>query len=139
MAIDVTTPVGQVRLLIADMSEDTTRQILTNTMIEGYLAISGVTQPYENVRSWSIRRAAASALDAIATSETLVSKAIRTQDLSTDGAKVGAELRAQAKALRDQAQADEDLADDGSYMGVVEFSPYPDRSTGEATERGWWW
>lgn len=138
MAIDVTTPVGQVRLLIADMSEDTARQILTDSMIEGYLAISGVTQPYEDVRSWSIRRAAASALDAIATSETLVSKVIRTQDLSTDGAKVGAELRAQAKALRDQATADEDASYDDDSFGVLEFNPYPSGGP-ELTERAGWW
>lgn len=138
MAIDVTTPVGQVRLLIADMSEDTARQILTDTMIEGYLAISGVTQPYEDVPSWSVRRAAASALDAIATSETLVSKVIRTQDLSTDGAKVGAELRAQAKALRDQATADEDASYDDDSFAVLEFNPYPPGGPELTERRGWW-
>lgn len=138
MPIDVTTPVGQVRLLIADMSEDTARQILTDTMIEGYLAFSGVTQPYEDVPSWSIRRAAASALDAIATSETLVSKVIRTQDLSTDGAKVGSELRAQAKALRDQAKVDEDAYYDDDSFGVLEFNPYPPGGP-ELTERAGWW
>lgn len=138
MAIDVTTPVGQVRLLIADMSEDTARQVLSDPMIEGYLAISGVTQPYDDVPSWSIRRAAASALDAIATSETLVSKVIRTQDLSTDGAKVGSELRAQAKALRDQAQADEDASYDADSIGVLEFNPYPPGGPELTERRGWW-
>ena len=138
MAIDVTTPVGQVRLLIADMSEDTARQILTNNMIEGYLAVSGAAQPYEDVPSWSVRRAAASALDAIATSETLVSKVIRTQDLSTDGAKVGAELRAQAKALRDQAQIDEDASYDDDSFAVLEFNPYPGTGPELTERRGWW-
>lgn len=138
MAIDVTTPVGQVRLLIADMSEDESRQILTNDMITGYLTLAGMT-PDDAPRSWTVRRAAASALDAIATSETLVSKVIRTQDLSTDGAKVGAELRAQAKALRDQATADEDASYDDDSIGVLEFNPYPAGGP-ELTERraGWW-
>lgn len=138
MAIDFTTPTGQVRLLIADVSEDTVRQVLTDEMIAGYLALAGIAAGTEDPPSWSVRRAAASALDAIATSEVLTSKVIRTQDLTTDGAKVAAELRAQAKAMRDRADADEDAADDGSYMGVVEFSPYPPGRP-ELTERGRWW
>lgn len=137
MAIDVTTPVGQVRLLIADMSEDSERQILTNDMITGYLTLAGVT-PDDAPPSWTVRRAAASALDAIATSETLISKVIRTQDLSTDGAKVGAELRAQAKALRDQAKVDEDESYDDDSIGVLEFNPYP-AGRPELTERSGWW
>lgn len=138
MAMDYTTPIGRVRLLIADVSEDTSKQLLTDSMVTGYLANEGA--PTTDPSSWHIRRAAAAALDAIATSEALVSKVIRTQDLSTDGAKLAAELRAQAAAMRARADADEEAADDGSYMGVVEFSPYPDGSTGEATERpfGWW-
>lgn len=138
MAIDVTTPVGQVRLLIADMSEDTTKWVLTDAMIEGHLALAGVNKPYQDVPSWSVRRAAAAALETIATSETLVSKAIRTQDLSTDGAKVGAELRAQAKALRDQATADEDASYDDDSFAVLEFNPYPPGGPELTEYRGWW-
>lgn len=58
------------------------------------------------------RLAAADALDAIAASEVLVSKKIRTQDLSTDGPAVAAELRALAQRQRDLAAA---AADDGIF------------------------
>ena len=52
---------------------------------------------------WS---AAADALEVIAVSEVLVSKKIRTQDLSTDGPAVSAELRALAKTYRARAVAE---------------------------------
>jgi hypothetical protein len=94
MAIDFTTPLGQVRLLIGDVDE--TALLLTDGMVEGFLSMQGD----------DVRLAAASALDAIASSEVLVSKKIRTQDLSTDGPAVAAELRAQAANLRDQVDSD---------------------------------
>lgn len=97
--MDFTTPVGQVRLLIADVANNPLEQYLTDDHIAGYLALNG-----DNVR-----RAAADALDAIASSETLVSKVIRTQDLATDGTKVAADLRAHADRLR--TLSDEDDAD----------------------------
>ena len=43
----------------------------------------------------------------LASSETLINKVISTYDLKTDGAKLGAELRAQAEALRQEAIEDE--------------------------------
>lgn len=96
MAIDYSTTIGQVRLIIADVDED--ELILDDAMIQGYLTLNG-----DNVR-----RAAADALDAIASSEALVSKVIRTQDLATDGAKVADALRKHADRLRAQADADDD-------------------------------
>jgi len=107
MAID--TPVAKVRLLIADTDPD--NELLTDEQIEGFLSI-------ENDR---IKRAAASALDAIAASEVLVSKKIRTLDLQTDGPAVAAELRAQAKQLRDQDDQD---GDEGPWgIDVIPFDP----------------
>lgn len=120
MAIDYTTPVGQVRLLIADTNESA--PTFTDPQIEGYLGLSGGTKTDATLSQ--TRRAAADALDAIATSEALVSKVIRTQDLSTDGAKLADALRKQATTLRAQADTAEDDEADG-YVGVVEFSPYP--------------
>ena len=112
MNIDFTTPVGQVRLLISDV--DKNNPILDDPQIDGYLAIAG----------GFVKLAAADALDAIATSEALVSKVIRTQDLATDGTKTAAALRAHAAALR--ARHDQDTADDESgFFEVAEFSPYP--------------
>lgn len=88
--------VDQVRVLIVDV--DTASPLFTDDQLRTYLSLNG-----DNVR-----RAAADALEAIAVSEVLVSKKIRTQDLSTDGPAVSAELRALAKQLRAQADADDD-------------------------------
>lgn len=112
------TPTEQVRLLIADV--DTDNEILTDLQIAGFLEIE----------AGSVKRAAASALEAIARSEALVSKVIKTQDLSTDGAKVAAELRASAKDLRAQAETDED---DLTGWDVIDFID-PALTAAEATE-----
>lgn len=118
MAINYSTPVGQVRLLIADVGEPA--PILDDPQIDGYLAIN----------AGNVRRAAADALDAIADSETLVSKVIKTQDLSTDGTKTADSLRKHADRLRAQAE-DDDFAFD-----VVDYQPYPGRP--ELTEYQVW-
>ncbi len=106
-------PQDQVRLLIADI--DPTRRVFTDGDVLGFLAIEG----------GSVKRAAAAALDTIGTSELLVSKVIRTQDLQTDGAKVAAELRARAAALRGQADAADQaaLAADGEFFDVIAGPP----------------
>ena len=103
--MDYTTPVGQVRLLISDLDPDD--QLLSDDMIRGYLAMSGD----------NLRRAAAEALDAIASSEVLVSKVIRTQDRATDGAAVAAELRKHAANLRQRA--DEEEADTDPFFSLT--------------------
>jgi hypothetical protein len=99
VAIDYTTSVGQVRLLISDVASSPADWLLTDEQVNGYLSMNG----------GAVKLAAADALDAIASSETLVSKAIRTQDLATNGPAVAQALRAHAATLRDQAgQADAD-------------------------------
>lgn len=99
MAIDYNTSVGQVRLLISDVASSPADWLLTDEQVNAYLTINGGV----------IKLAAADALDAIASSETLVSKAIRTQDLATNGPAVAQALRAHAATLRDHAaQADAD-------------------------------
>lgn len=128
MAIDFSTALGQVRLLIADVSNDPAKQVLSDAMVNGYLTRWGV--PDGGTKGFlrgPVGRAAADALDAIATSEALVSKVIRTADgVATDGAKVADALRKQAVALR--AQADKDDLDEGpdeAGFDVIEFQPYP--------------
>ncbi|MEV7962407.1 hypothetical protein [Oerskovia paurometabola] len=133
MAIDFTTALGQVRLLISDVSTDPAKVILSDGMIAGYLHRWGITDGgTKDYLRGPVGRAAADALDAIATSEALVSKVIRTGDgVSTDGAKVADALRKQAVALR--AQADKDDIDEGpdeAGFDVIEFQPYP--------RAGWW-
>lgn len=133
MAINYLTAAGQLRLLISDVDED--RQVLSDAMVGGYLGLHGIAPAATDTAPAALKRAAADALDAIATSEVLVSKVIRSQDLATDGAKVADALRKHAAELRTQATAaDEDTADD---FAVVEFAPYPSRVAGEAAEVGW--
>lgn len=104
MAIDFTTDVGKVRLLLNDVDE--TRLVFSDDEIQAFLDIEGS----------SVKLAAATAIDVNASNEALASKVLRTQDLSTDGAKVAAALREHAARLR--AQADDE---DGFYFGVVEY------------------
>ncbi|MEV6036029.1 hypothetical protein AB0L65_33080 [Nonomuraea sp. NPDC052116] len=109
MAIDYSTDVGKVRLLIPDTDE--ANLLLTDEQVTAFLALEG-----------SVKLAAAQALDTIASSEAMVSKVIRTQDVSTDGAKVAAELRARAAELR--RQVDEGVGDDSVGFDVVDFDPH---------------
>lgn len=113
------TPIGRVRLLISDL--DDANRVLADDMILGYLAIE----------QGSVKRAAALALEAIASSETLVSKVIKTQDLQTNGPTVAKDLREHAVSLRGQAETDED---DFLGWGVVDFINYPPTAA-EATEQ----
>ncbi|MGA3562634.1 N,N-dimethylformamidase beta subunit family domain-containing protein [Melissospora conviva] len=106
--------VGMVRLLAADLA---TPPLFTDTQIRSMLAIEG----------GNVKRAAALVLETTAVSEVLIGKKITTQDLSTDSPAVAAELRARAKTLRDQAQADDDAtaeADDGYGFDVVHFDQW---------------
>ena len=84
----------------------------------------------------SVLYGAADALDAIATSEVLLSKKITTQDLSTDGPAVAAELRKQAAALRARARAEvAEIAEEAWAFTTV--SSYPPSSLAELTEERW--
>lgn len=109
------TPLGQVRLLIPDAAQDAAgKYIFTDDQLTALLAL----------HKGSIKRAAARALDIIATDTALLLKVVRTDDLQVDGVKVSAELRAHAKELRAEADAD-DLED--SYDTGFQIV-YPSRS-----------
>jgi hypothetical protein len=111
-------PLGTVRLLITDTATDTDGQIFSDDQIEAFLSLSG----------GNVYRAAADALLVMAANETLLSKKIRTQDLSTDGPAVSAELRALAKVYTERAAADEPA--DESFFDVVPFG-YQGKNEGE--------
>ena len=132
MAIDFTVAGGQVRLLISDVDE--TKLILADEMIAGFLARYGVEPTGPALPRGPINRAAADAMDTIATSEALILKVLGTVDgLKTDGAALATSLRKHAEALRKQADADDSTADGtvGAYFGVAEFQPYPSRHEAE--------
>lgn len=128
MAVDFTIPVGQVRLLINDVNETT--PVFSDNEITAFLTLEGDV----------VKRAAAQAIDTIADNEALVSKVIKSQDLSTDGPKVADALRKRAAALR--AQADKDDADDadGTTGGFFEFVPLNGQACPpELTATEWPW
>lgn len=113
MAIDLTTAAGQVRLLINDVNE--AAQVFSDPEIAAFLALEGN----------NVKLAAAQALDTIADDEALTSKAIRSQDLATDGAKVAAILRARATALREEARgAGGSLAPRGTFPAAPDDAPW---------------
>ena len=115
-----TADVNQVRLWAADLGAGDA-QLLTDQQYQSLI----------DANDGSLRRAAADALDIMATSEVLVSKKIRTQTLSTDGPAVSAELR----ALADRHRAAADLVE-AEFFEIV-----PTLAAGcapEHTDRGVW-
>lgn len=105
---DPTTDIGKVRLLITDVVEATA--LFTDEQIQAFLDLHGD----------SVFRAAAQAADAIAFSEVLVSKKIRTQDLATDGPAVAKAMHELAESLRARAgEVDED--GESFAMDIVPF------------------
>lgn len=101
--------IDSVRLLIADLGPSPT---FGDAQIQTFLDLEG----------GHVKRAAAQALDTLASNEALVSKVIKDRNLSTDGAKVADALRKHAQQLRDQADVD----DDEFAFEIVEFDPYPE-------------
>jgi hypothetical protein len=114
---DYATVIGQVRLLIPDTEQ--LENLADPSASASYLFSDAQIQAFATLYSNNVKRAAAQAKLVLATSEALINKVIRTADYTTDGAKLGAELRAQAKALQDEADKD-DLADayDESFIVV---------------------
>lgn len=119
--LDPTTTIGMVRLLIPDKAP--ALLLFTDADISGFLALEGS----------SVKKAAALALETAASSEAMVSKVIRTQDLSADGAKVSDALLKRAAGLRQQAD-DEDPAVGGGFDIVDFVDPHHRRAAYELVE-----
>lgn len=98
-----------VRLRIADKDPDPEKRLLTDEDIQELL----------DAQSGNAWRAAGDALLLIATSEVLVSKAIRTQDLQTNGDRVAQRLESLADKYYTKAD-EEELAQGGS-LHLVPF------------------
>lgn len=122
---DYSTAIGQVRLLIPDVEQLENLQDLTKD--PEYIFNDSQIQAFLSIYNDNIKLAAAQAKLVLATSETLINKVIRTADYTTDGAKLGAELRAQAKALQDEAAQDA-LADSSDTFTVVGYTTKWDNS-----------
>ncbi|MGH3651561.1 hypothetical protein [Glutamicibacter sp.] len=109
--MDYETPIRQVRVLIADMA---TPPLIDDPTLQTYLELQG----WEDGARWAVKRAAADALEAIAVSEVLVSKKIRTQDLTSDGPAVAEALRKLAAGYR--GQADDEDPDFGGVFEIID-------------------
>ena len=105
------TDIEKMRVLIPDAE-----QIYDND----YLFDDDDLQTYLEVANGNPLRAAGYAVMAIATSEAIISKVIRTQDLQTNGATLAEALRKQAELLFKRADDDEAKAD-GFYMNIVDY------------------
>jgi hypothetical protein len=105
---DVASSRGQVRLLVPDSSPTT--YVFEDAEIDAFLTLE----------SGSVRRAAAMALETLASNEALVLKVIRILELSTDGAKTADALLKRAALLR--SQADEVEAADGALFDWAEMT-----------------
>lgn len=113
MPIDWNTDHGRVRLLLNDVDE--TALVFTDNELHAFLQLE----------DGSVKRAAAQAIDTNASNLALASRVLRTQDVSTDGAKLADAMRGHADRLRVQADGDE---------GFFEVIGTPVRRPPELTE-----
>jgi hypothetical protein len=129
---DYSTSVGKVRALIPDVeqvdweNDGNASFMFTDNHLEGLLSLYPAIENPNDVDYTStvhIRRAAADAVDALATSEALISKVIKTEDLQTDGAKLANALIQRAIQLRRQADKEEDDLNAETAFTVVDFEP----------------
>lgn len=111
---DYTTAVGQVRLLIPDVEQ--LGDLANPSNPAAYIFSDPQIQAFLSLYSNNVKRAAAQAKLVLSTSEALINKVIKTDDLATDGAKLAQELRAQAQML--MAEADKDDTED-SYDSIT--------------------
>lgn len=112
---DYSTAIGQVRLLVPDVEQ--LEDLSNPANADAYIFNDSQIQAFLSLYGSNVKRAAAAAKLVLATSEALISKVIKTDDLSTDGAKLGAELRAQAEMLKQEADED----DSSDAFTIVEY------------------
>ena len=98
---DLSTDLAKVRRIISDV--DSNEPIFTDEEIAGFLTLET-----------GVRRAAAMALETMASRDAYVLKVMRRGDLQTDGAKTAEALMKRAATLRDQAD-DAELDDDAGF------------------------
>ena len=129
MAFD---PKDLVRTLIPDTEAvfgDTNDEYLfDDTQIENFREIAG----------GSVTRAAGLAMIAVGNSEALISKVIKTQDLSTDGSKLQDKWRESGETLLARADK-EDMRDALDFFEIVDYQEGWSTDRAELTERSIAW
>jgi hypothetical protein len=123
---DYATVIGQIRLLVPDTEQ--LEDLADPTAEASYIFDDHQMQAFATLYSNNVKKAAAQAKLVLATSEALINKVIRTSDYTTDGAKLGAELRAQAKQLREEAAQDDLMEQYDSSFSVVSYTTKWDNS-----------
>lgn len=126
---DLSTDVGKIRVLIPDNKGDA--YVFEDDELAAFYALEGN----------SLKRAAALALETIASNEVMVLKIIRLLDISTDGAKVSDALLKRAEKLRSQADDEETAANGGFDIAemVVDQFGYREKTLNNYLADGWPW
>jgi hypothetical protein len=106
----VSTDIGKVRMLIPDRDEP--NAIFQDDEIQAFLDLNDA----------SVKRAAAEALETIASDQALTLKVISTLDLTTNGASLSSALLERAKVLRTAA----DLAEEGEDDVLFDYAEIPE-------------
>lgn len=117
------TPLGQLRALLFQTErykdpanpEAPADYLVSDDQLSAYIAINGD----------KLYGAAADALLALASNEALVSKKIRTEDLSTDGPAVAAELRRTAAEFKIKQNDLDESSDSLEAFEIVDFYETP--------------
>lgn len=135
MPIDYTTKNGQVRAIIPDIDE---QNLIFQTAPPAETDLINV---YLTIEKDNVKRAAAMAIEAIARDEALLLKVIRMGIYEADGAKLANTLLDSARALRQQADAD-DLRDeeDAGFDIAEQIGTHWQENQylyNEALKRGW--
>lgn len=110
----LSTDIGRVRLLIPDRIQ--AEAVFSDEELAAFLEMETGT-----------RRAAALAIESIATDEALVQKVMRTGDTSTDGAKLADALLGRARRLRELADEEDELTDGGVFVTEWVNGPFAHR------------
>ena len=120
---DYATPLGQLRALVSQTVQY--KDPADPAAAADYLMSDGLLQSYLVVNGNKLYGAASDALLALATNEALISKKIRTEDLSTDGSVIANSLRQIAQEYRTR-QKEEDAEDSAlEAFEIVDYTSYP--------------
>jgi hypothetical protein len=121
--VDYDTPLGQLRALTSQTKRY--KDPANPTLPDAFLIPDDQLNAYLAIAGGKLYKAAADTLRALSANEALVSKKIRTEDLSTDGPAVAAQLRLLADEY-DARQKDEDEAADAlDAFEIVDYTSYP--------------
>lgn len=131
---DFSTDIAKVRALIPD-----TEQVVWEDGADPEFLFSDAhIQAFLDTAGGSVLRAAGFAVMAVAGSEALISKIIKTQDLATDGASLATSLRLLGRDYISQADKI-DANDVFDYFELIDFHEGWDSDGRELTERPWYY